>query len=199
MRTGDAPTTSEWSTILLLTKVWLILEVWWQHSWFHISLPNERKQLRQVLWDWGQVPILINFPIMEWMRGHRNNVLKAAVFVAIILAPCKHARMGWYWHSACNIGPVLVQFPAHHDLPQLDQYWPNAISSAYFGLLTGLWFLKQTKKMAGYYDYLIVCWWCYDELIAISCAHTMWIYCLLLQLTFHWSLFLRIRLAIFQH
>ena len=26
--TGDAPTTSEWSTILLLVKVWLILEVW---------------------------------------------------------------------------------------------------------------------------------------------------------------------------
>ena len=26
--TGDAPTTSEWSTILLPTKVWLILEVW---------------------------------------------------------------------------------------------------------------------------------------------------------------------------
>ena len=28
--TGDAPTTSEWSTISLPTKVWLILEVW-QH------------------------------------------------------------------------------------------------------------------------------------------------------------------------
>ena len=28
--TGDAPTTSEWSTILLPTKVQLILEVWWQ-------------------------------------------------------------------------------------------------------------------------------------------------------------------------
>ena len=27
--TGDAPTTSEWSTILLHTKVWLILEVLW--------------------------------------------------------------------------------------------------------------------------------------------------------------------------
>ena len=27
--TGDAPTTSEWSTILLPTKVWLILEVLW--------------------------------------------------------------------------------------------------------------------------------------------------------------------------
>ena len=26
--TSDAPTTSEWSTILLLSKVWLILEVW---------------------------------------------------------------------------------------------------------------------------------------------------------------------------
>ena len=26
--TGNAPTTSEWSTILLPTKVWLILEVW---------------------------------------------------------------------------------------------------------------------------------------------------------------------------
>ena len=26
--TGDAPTTSVWSTILLPTKVWLILEVW---------------------------------------------------------------------------------------------------------------------------------------------------------------------------
>ena len=26
--TGDAPTTSEWSTILLPTEVWLILEVW---------------------------------------------------------------------------------------------------------------------------------------------------------------------------
>ena len=29
---GDAPTTSEWSTILLPTKVWLILEVW-QYSY----------------------------------------------------------------------------------------------------------------------------------------------------------------------
>ena len=28
-RTGDAPTTSEWSTILLPIKVWLISEVWW--------------------------------------------------------------------------------------------------------------------------------------------------------------------------
>ena len=27
--TGDAPTTSEWSTIWLPTKVWLILETWW--------------------------------------------------------------------------------------------------------------------------------------------------------------------------
>ena len=27
--TGDAPTTSEWSTILFTTKVQLILEVWW--------------------------------------------------------------------------------------------------------------------------------------------------------------------------
>ena len=26
--TGDAPTTSEWSTILLPSQVWLILEVW---------------------------------------------------------------------------------------------------------------------------------------------------------------------------
>ena len=26
--TGDAPTTSEWSTSLLPTKVWLILDVW---------------------------------------------------------------------------------------------------------------------------------------------------------------------------
>ena len=26
--TGDAPTTSGWSAILLPTKVWLILEVW---------------------------------------------------------------------------------------------------------------------------------------------------------------------------
>ena len=26
---GDAPTTSEWSTVLLPAKVWLILEVWW--------------------------------------------------------------------------------------------------------------------------------------------------------------------------
>ena len=26
---GDAPTTSEWSTILLPAKVWLILEVLW--------------------------------------------------------------------------------------------------------------------------------------------------------------------------
>ena len=29
MLTGDAPTTSEWSTILLPTMMWLILEVWW--------------------------------------------------------------------------------------------------------------------------------------------------------------------------
>ena len=27
--TGDAPTTSEWSTVLLITKVRLILETWW--------------------------------------------------------------------------------------------------------------------------------------------------------------------------
>ena len=27
--TGDAPTASEWSTTLLPSKVWLILEVWW--------------------------------------------------------------------------------------------------------------------------------------------------------------------------
>ena len=27
--TGDAPTTSEWSTILLPSKVRLILETWW--------------------------------------------------------------------------------------------------------------------------------------------------------------------------
>ena len=27
--TGDAPTTSEWSTSLLPTKLWLILKVWW--------------------------------------------------------------------------------------------------------------------------------------------------------------------------
>ena len=26
--TGDAPTTSEWSTILLPTEVWLILKIW---------------------------------------------------------------------------------------------------------------------------------------------------------------------------
>ena len=26
--TGDAPTTSEWSTIVLLYKVWLIIEIW---------------------------------------------------------------------------------------------------------------------------------------------------------------------------
>ena len=30
VRTGDAPTTSEWSTISLLTNVWLISEVSWQ-------------------------------------------------------------------------------------------------------------------------------------------------------------------------
>ena len=30
MLTGNVPTTSEWSTILLPAKVWLILEVWWQ-------------------------------------------------------------------------------------------------------------------------------------------------------------------------
>ena len=28
--TGDAPTASEWSTILLPTKVWLMLKVWQQ-------------------------------------------------------------------------------------------------------------------------------------------------------------------------
>ena len=33
MPTGDAPTTSEWSTILLPTKVQLILEVWWYLPW----------------------------------------------------------------------------------------------------------------------------------------------------------------------
>ena len=27
--TGDAPTTSEWSTVILSTKLRLILEVWW--------------------------------------------------------------------------------------------------------------------------------------------------------------------------
>ena len=27
--TGDAPTTYEWSTSLLPSKVWLILKVWW--------------------------------------------------------------------------------------------------------------------------------------------------------------------------
>ena len=41
--TGDAPTTSEWSTILLPTKVHLILEVWQymlslcHYGWIHIS------------------------------------------------------------------------------------------------------------------------------------------------------------------
>ena len=48
--TGDAPTTSEWSAILLLTKVWLILEVWWKylhwcwktHAWDVFQLLNGR-------------------------------------------------------------------------------------------------------------------------------------------------------------
>ena len=37
--TGDAPTTSEWSTILLPIKVRLILETWW-YLW-HTPAHNE--------------------------------------------------------------------------------------------------------------------------------------------------------------
>ena len=40
--TGDAPTTSLWSTILLPTKVWLILEVW-------------RVTFKLILTHWGRV------------------------------------------------------------------------------------------------------------------------------------------------
>ena len=35
--TGDAPTTSEWSTILLTVKVHLTLEVWWYIDWININ------------------------------------------------------------------------------------------------------------------------------------------------------------------
>ena len=36
--TGDAPTTPEWSTILLPTQVPLILEVWWYTSYLLVNL-----------------------------------------------------------------------------------------------------------------------------------------------------------------
>ena len=40
--TGDAPTTSEWSTILLPTKVRLILETWWYIDYITISVFTEK-------------------------------------------------------------------------------------------------------------------------------------------------------------
>ena len=39
--TGDAPTTSEWSTIILPTEVWLILEVW-RYTILHSTFCNWR-------------------------------------------------------------------------------------------------------------------------------------------------------------
>ena len=41
VQTGNAPTTSEWSTILLSTNVWLILEVW-QYILFDICQRSPR-------------------------------------------------------------------------------------------------------------------------------------------------------------
>ena len=48
MPTG-APTTSEWSTILLPTKVWLILEVWQYTVFMH--------------WKWGMSPGKLDFKV----------------------------------------------------------------------------------------------------------------------------------------
>ena len=66
--TGDAPTTSEWSTIVLPTKVQLILETW-RYAPFRL---NEFK----IHWTMSHVckiapkSILINAPCVLWYDGN---------------------------------------------------------------------------------------------------------------------------------
>ena len=79
MPTGDAPTTSEWSTILLPTKMGLIIsEVWWYTVWLHglsvfskmqythnrhpISRPH-RRDMGCLVWIQGCQPVR-NFRIL---------------------------------------------------------------------------------------------------------------------------------------
>ena len=79
--TGDAPTTSGWSTILLPSKVQLILEVWQYISHTLIALRISRVMILNLTWKhhiyiWGQgislcarfqIPSIINFLKVAWL------------------------------------------------------------------------------------------------------------------------------------
>ena len=45
MPTGYASTTSEYSTILLPIKEWLILDVWWYRMWYTLTKRAPSKHL----------------------------------------------------------------------------------------------------------------------------------------------------------
>ena len=79
--TGDAPTTSEWSTILSCTKVQLILEVWWYvgnvgHKgypsflyalFFIVFRPPATKKLKGVYYCFHLVHLSVCLWIKSWL------------------------------------------------------------------------------------------------------------------------------------
>ena len=77
---GDAPTTSEWSTILLPTKMWLILEVWQYliNVSYHKIILRYQVTSSELKWDccleiWCQFNN--NVSISEWLRASKHLII----------------------------------------------------------------------------------------------------------------------------
>ena len=130
--TGDHPTTTEWSTSLLPTKVWLILGVW-QYHLLLFKIRNPHKMLHPGIvqytgntalfqnniyvnmwfqnWHYGGI-LLKHFLItpihktsLEWMR-EKLNYAEVAVRYEFLLC-CNWSRSIWWFADGMIPGPRL--------------------------------------------------------------------------------------------
>ena len=124
--TGDAPTTSEWSTILLPTKVQLILETWLKLlSWCPIL------EVRSLQFVWRSSTHRSHLQGLE-DRAPVDDIYGCLIFKWVVetcwwqddktVAPGKTAK--WHVLMLCNL-PVML----FAKFPFLVQYSPLSISA----------------------------------------------------------------------
>ena len=137
--TNDAPTTSEWSTILLLSKVWLILEVWqyiFFTSWGHVisSISETLKDQKDIYLIMKRYLIMLRIIIWiatfgtKWISNdHIAHKLMQAIYISYVTI-----HMPWYFVIMIRINRAN---PANCDTQETIMYkysWSRSIKTYTF-------------------------------------------------------------------
>ena len=151
--TGNAPTTSEWSTILLPTKLQLILEIWWYIVIFPKKKCNTyRVKILPVFCLGNKSPVCSSFRRMRWapsVARLRSRTLELGWWVVLIIV-MSHGCHGVsnYWQHDCLFNslfmltskkiskPALLAFCEVDGMSKMVQVmvWHNQAISHYLNL-----------------------------------------------------------------